>query len=74
MNLETIRTELEVLGNVGTLLEENDMLFISIEGVEETQSTITTFNNVIVTYVITTYPSLEVFTLEGGSIKSIYKK
>jgi len=68
MNIETVRTELEVLGNV------NDMLFISIEGVQETQSTINTFNGVINTYVISTYSILEVFNLEGGSIKAIYKK
>ena len=50
------------------------MLFISIEGVQETQSTINTFNGVINTYVISTYSILEVFNLEGGSIKAIYKK
>jgi len=73
MNLEAIRTELEVLGNVGTLEERSGMLFISISGVVESQATVTTFNGIIDTHVATTYPLLEVFTLEGGSIKAIYK-
>lgn len=73
MNIETVRTELEVLGNVGTLEERNGMLFISISGVVESQATVTTFNSIVDTHVVTTYPLLEVFTLESGSIKAIYK-
>jgi len=74
MNLEIVRTELELLGVVSLLEEKNNMLFISINTVSENQSSVDFFNEIVNNYILSTYPILEVFALEGGSIKAIYKK
>ena len=73
MNLEQLRTELETLGNVGYLAEENGGLYISLENVIEEQATLDSFNNIIDIYVIPTYPIIDAIAMEGGSIKAIYK-